>query len=119
MQNKKQQNNCLGTDLKSFLWNYDPQGISSKLRVKCKLAPYIHEKKLEIEQYVNQIEWLENTLVYAIKQGDTSHTLQTANQGEKVTKGFWEEGTYIAETTTETRFKLRYNKKSKLNLVDK
>ena len=56
------------------------------MRVKCKLTPYIHEKKPNIEQYVNQIEWLENTLVDAVTQGDTSHALQTANQGEKATK---------------------------------
>ena len=30
-----------------------------------------------------------------------------------------EEGTYTAETKTETRFKLRYNKKPKLNPVNK
>ena len=103
----------------SFSWNYDPQGILRKMRVKCKLTPYIHEKKPKIEQYVNQTEWLENTLVDAVKQGDTSHTLQTENQGEKATKRVREEGTYIVETTTETRFKLRYNKKPKINPVDK
>ena len=89
------------------------------MRVKCKLTPYIHEKKPEIEQYVNQTEWLENTLVDAVKQGDTSHTLQTANQGKKETKRVREEGTYTAETTIETRFELRYNKKPKVNSVDK
>ena len=71
----------------SFSWNYDPQGILSKMRVKCKLTPYIHEKKLDIEKYVNQTEWTENTFLDAVKQGDTSHTLQTANQVEKATKG--------------------------------
>ena len=45
------------------------------MRVKCKLTPYIHEKKQDIEQYVNQTQWLENTLVDVVKQGDTSHTL--------------------------------------------
>ena len=50
-----------------FSWNYDPQGILSKMRVKWKLTPYIHEKKLDIEQDVNQIEWLENNLVDAVK----------------------------------------------------
>ena len=84
------------------------------MRVKCKLTPYIHEKKQEIEKYVNQIEWIENTLIDVIKQGDTSHTLQTANQAEKATKRVREEGNYIAETTTENRFKLRYNKKPKI-----
>ena len=40
----------------SFPWNYDPQGILSKLRVKCKLTPFIHEAKPEIEKFANQIE---------------------------------------------------------------
>ena len=47
------------------------------MRVKCKLTPYIHEKKPEIEKYVNQTEWVENTLLDAVKQSDTSHALQT------------------------------------------
>ena len=42
----------------SFSWNYDPQEILSKIRVKCKLTPYIHEKKPEIKQYVNQTKWI-------------------------------------------------------------
>ena len=63
-----------------FSWNYDPQGILSKMRVKCKLTPYIHEKKTEIEKYANQIEWKKNTLVDAVKKSDTSHTLQTADK---------------------------------------
>ena len=62
---------------KNFLWLYDPYGIISKMRVKCKLTPYIHEKKFEIEKFSNQFEWLENTLVEADKQSDTSHILQT------------------------------------------
>ena len=89
------------------------------MRVKCKLTPYIHEKKPEIEKYVNKTKWLENTLVDVVKRGDTSHTLQTANQGEKTTKRVREEGTYISKTTTETRFKNRYNKNPKVNSVDK
>ena len=54
-----------------------------------------------------------------VKQGDTSHALKTINQEDKTTKRIREEGTYIAETTTETKFKIRYNKKPKINLVDK
>ena len=58
-------------------------------------------------------------MIDVINQGDTSHTLQITNQVEKATKKVREEGTYIAETTTETRFKLRYNKKPKIDSVDK
>ena len=51
-----------------FPWNYDPQGILSKIRVKCKLTPFIHETKSEIEKYSNQTEWTENTLVDAVRK---------------------------------------------------
>ena len=103
----------------SFLCNYDPHGILSKMRVKCKLTPYIPDKKTEIEQFSNQTEWLDNTLMETVKQGDTSHTLKIVNQEDKTTKRIREEGTYTNETTTETRFKIRYNKKPKLNPVNK
>lgn len=43
-------------------WNYDPLGVISKLRVKLKLTPFIHESKTKIEKYSNQWEWLKNTL---------------------------------------------------------
>ena len=62
-----------------FHWNYDPQGILSKLRVKFKLTPFIHEEKPEIEIFANQIEWTENTLTDAVNKGNTSHNLETAN----------------------------------------
>ena len=76
-------------------------------------------KKPKIEKYANQNEWTENNLIDVVKQGDTSHTLQTAYQTEKATKRVREEGSYVAETTTETRFKLRYNKKLKTEPVGK
>ena len=56
----------------SFPWNYDPQGILRKLRVICKLTPFIHESKPEIEKFSNQIEWIENTLAEAASQKDTT-----------------------------------------------
>ena len=58
-------------------------------------------------------------MIETVKHGDTSHTMKTVNQEDKTAKRVREEGTYIAETTKETRFKFRYNKKPKLNLVDK
>ena len=103
----------------SFPWNYDPQGILSKLRVKCKLTPFIHEVKPEIEKFSNRIEWTENTLTDAVNKGNTSHTLETTNQPEKSIKRIREEGAYVAETTTETKFKLIYNKRPKLDLTGK
>ena len=70
----------------SFPWNYDPQGILSKLRVKCKLTPFIHESKPEIEKFANQIEWIENTLTEEVKQRNTSHPLEVSKQPETSTK---------------------------------
>ena len=32
------------------------------MRVENKSAPYIHTHRTEIEQFMNQIEWAENTL---------------------------------------------------------
>ena len=50
-----------------FLWYYDPLGVISKLRVKCKITPYVHEKKPDIDKYSNRYEWLEKTLIEAEK----------------------------------------------------
>ena len=83
------------------------------------MTPYFHDKGPEIKQFFNQIEWLENTLIETVKQGDTSHTLKTVNQEDKATKRIREEGTYTVETITKTTFNFRYNKKTKLNLVNK
>ena len=48
----------------SFLWSpYDPQHFISFRRVKNKLTGYVHHKIPEIEQYANQQEWVEGTLV--------------------------------------------------------
>lgn len=52
----------------SFLWYYDLYGIISKMREKCKLTPYVHDKKPDIEKFSNQSEWLENTLVEVISR---------------------------------------------------
>jgi len=103
----------------SFPWNYDPQGILSKLRVKCKFTPFIHEAKPEIENFSNQIEWTENTLIDAMNKGNTSQPLEISKQPETSTKIIREERTYTAETTIETKFKVIYNKRPKLYSTDK
>lgn len=46
----------------SFTWSYDPFGIISKLRVKQKETPYVSTPRPEIEKYMNQHIWVENTL---------------------------------------------------------
>jgi len=45
------------------MWQYDPHGVINKLRFKIKLGPSIHQPRLDIEKFVNQSEWLENTLI--------------------------------------------------------
>ena len=45
-----------------FTWSYDPFGLVSKLRVEHKTTPYMHTQRPEIENYMNQRTWEENTL---------------------------------------------------------
>jgi hypothetical protein len=47
---------------KSFPWHYDPCGIIAETRLKNKISPYAHVPKPEIEKFMNQTEWEENTL---------------------------------------------------------
>jgi hypothetical protein len=46
----------------SFPWHYDPCGIIAETRLKNKISPYAHVPKPEIEKFMNQTEWEENTL---------------------------------------------------------
>lgn len=48
---------------KSFIWPYDPHSFICDRRKKHKLFPYIHHRIPEIEQYENQNEWVEGTLI--------------------------------------------------------
>jgi len=45
------------------MWQYDPNGVINKLRLKFKLSPFIHDPRPDIERYANQSEWLENNLI--------------------------------------------------------
>lgn len=101
----------------SFKWSYDPVGVISKLRVKLKLTPFIHESKPEIEKYSNQSEWLGNTLQEVDKQVDTSSIQDTLDPWDRNSKRVREEGSYTVEITSDTKFKLVSGKKTKLNPV--
>lgn len=46
----------------NFIWSYYPLGVISNLRVENNTNPYIHTPRPEIEKYMNQDQWLENTL---------------------------------------------------------
>jgi len=55
----------------SFHWSpYDPEHFISFRRVKNKLTWYVHQKIPEIEQYANQQEWVEGTLVEEFTEED-------------------------------------------------
>lgn len=57
----------LGEELKlkkRFWWvPYDPSDFISDRRVKYKLSSYKHSRFLEIEQFANQDDWVEGTLI--------------------------------------------------------
>ena len=61
----------------SFPWHYDPCGIISEMRVKNKNIPYVHEARLEVEKFANQIVWEPNTLVEVEQQGPLATVSQT------------------------------------------
>ena len=44
-------------------WHYDPYGIIAETRLKNKIYPYAHVPKPEIEKFMNQTKWQENTLL--------------------------------------------------------
>ena len=53
----------------SFEWvPYDPNSFISDRRVRNRLLVYVHHSILEIEQYANQDEWVEGTLIEEISE---------------------------------------------------
>ena len=46
----------------NFTWSYDLMGIISNKWVENKSTPYTHTHRLEIENYMNQEEWVADTL---------------------------------------------------------
>ena len=100
----------------SFPWNYDPQGLLNSIRVKNKLPPFIQESKPDIENFSNQIEWVENRLVdpttntEIVKKGENSQAMIVTKQSEVSNKRSRDDEGYLAQTITENKFKLIYNK---------
>lgn len=66
----------------SFTWSYDPFNLILKLRVEQKKTPYTHTPRPEIEQYMNQIQWEENTLQEAEEHVISTTTSQTPTPQE-------------------------------------
>jgi len=48
---------------KSFPWHYDPCGVIAEIGLRNKISPYAYVPKPEIEKFMNQTEWEENTLI--------------------------------------------------------
>jgi len=61
----------------SFTWSYDPFSIISSLRVEQKTTPYTHTPGPEIEKFMNQDLWEENTLREAEEHVMPTTTSQT------------------------------------------
>lgn len=120
----------------NFMWQYDPHGVITELRIKVKLGPFIHHPTMDIERFSNQSEWLENTLIDmdsivvdventlidVEKQIDESSFLQVPELGEPMNippvlqtpaneernpKRNREEGSSSAMETTNENFELR------------
>lgn len=70
----------------SFTWYYDPFGIIYKLRVEHKETPYLHTQRPKIEKYMNQQNWVENTLQEAEEQVISRTTSETPIPREKSEK---------------------------------
>ena len=66
----------------------------------------MHDPRVDIEKYANQLEWLENTLIDMEKQMDTSSIRYTLAMQEKSTKMTMEEGSYSSIDTTHDRFEI-------------
>jgi hypothetical protein len=85
-----------------FTWSYDPFGIISELRTKQKTTPYVHTQRPEIEKYMNQAEWEENTLQEEEEQPmsmTTSQTITPQRKAEKISRN--EDSPSVTEVSTD------------------
>lgn len=65
----------------SFQWvPYDPYSFISDRRVRNRLSVYIHHKIPKIEQFANQEEWVEGTLVEEVREQEK---MENAMKDEK------------------------------------
>jgi hypothetical protein len=70
----------------SSTWEYDPFGVIYELKIKQRSTPYVHTQRPEVERYMNQTKWQENTLQELEQQLSpvtASHTNTPQNQVEK------------------------------------
>ena len=60
-----------------FLWHYDPYDIIVETRLKNKISPYAHVPKPEIEKFMNQTKWEEETVLDIEQQYPPASISQT------------------------------------------
>lgn len=96
----------------SFAWSYDPFGVIYKLRLEWKKTPYVHTQRPEIETYMNQQDWVENTLQEAKEQVLSRTASETPTPREKTEKRPREEDSPSLMEVSAKEFKM-YTKKTK------
>jgi hypothetical protein len=74
-----------------FPWHYDPRGIIAETMLKNKISPYAHVPKPEIEKFMNQTEWEENTLLKIEQQPSPSNISHTSTPQVQVEKRYIKE----------------------------
>jgi hypothetical protein len=70
----------------SFPWQYDPYGVITETRLKNKSSPYAHVPRPEIEKFMNQTQWEENTLIDTEPQSSPAIFSQTTTPQVPVEK---------------------------------
>jgi hypothetical protein len=70
----------------SFSWHYDPCGIIAEIRLRNKISPYAHVPKPEIEKFMNQIKWEDNTLIDTEKKSPPASISYTTTPQVQVEK---------------------------------
>jgi hypothetical protein len=98
----------------SFTWAYDPFGVISELRIKQRSTPYVHTQRPEVERYMNQTEWQENTLQEPEEKHVSATTSQTNTPQKKVEKRSRKEVSPSVTEVSAEDFQV-YRKRAKTN----
>jgi hypothetical protein len=69
-----------------FSWHYDPCGVIVETRLKNIIPPYAHVPRSEIEKFMNQTQWEENTLIDTEPQSSPASFSQTTTPQVPVEK---------------------------------
>jgi hypothetical protein len=69
-----------------FPWHYDPFGIIAETRLKNNISPYAHMTNPEIEKFMSQTDWKEDTLLEIEEQHSPSNISHTNTPQVKIEK---------------------------------